>query len=111
MERATALRDTPRRRPPQRASRPPARRSAEAHHRRRRSFALGLLALVAFIIGVSTGAGGSGASHHGAPQHAGVLGRVRTLAGTGAGSLVARTQAAENAAIDRTLAYTPYVRF
>jgi peptidoglycan-N-acetylglucosamine deacetylase len=111
MERgATALRDTPRRRPPQGVQRAPARRSNEPHHRRRRSFALGLLALIAFIIGISVGAGGTG-TNHGAARHNGYLGRVRTLAGTGPGSLVAAQQAAENAAIDRTLAYTPYVQF
>jgi peptidoglycan/xylan/chitin deacetylase (PgdA/CDA1 family) len=40
----------------------------------------------------------------------GFFGRVRTLAGTGSGSLVAAETAAENRAVYRTLSYTPWVR-
>jgi peptidoglycan/xylan/chitin deacetylase (PgdA/CDA1 family) len=41
---------------------------------------------------------------------AGFFGQIRSLAGSGAGSMTGREKAAENAAINRTLAYTPYVR-
>jgi peptidoglycan-N-acetylglucosamine deacetylase len=40
----------------------------------------------------------------------GFFARIRTLAGTGAGSFAVAEQQAENGAIDRTLAYTPWVR-
>jgi peptidoglycan/xylan/chitin deacetylase (PgdA/CDA1 family) len=40
----------------------------------------------------------------------GYFGRLQTLAGTGPGSFVVAERNAENAAINRTLTYTPYVR-
>lgn len=59
------------------------------------------------IVAVS---GGGGGSHPVAVHRAGLFGRIQTLSGNGTGSFAAVETAAENAAIDRTLAYTPYVR-
>ncbi len=86
-------------------------RSDEPHHRRRRALALGAVAALAFVLGISVGAGntGSHARHHVAGSQ-GFLGRIQTLAANGAGSLAAAEQSLENGAIDRTLTYTPYVR-
>jgi peptidoglycan/xylan/chitin deacetylase (PgdA/CDA1 family) len=68
-----------------------------------------VLALVALIAGISTGAGsGSSVRHLGATG--GYFGRIRLLAGSGAGSFAAKRLADENAAIDRTLAYTPTIQ-
>ena len=84
-----------------------------AHHRRRRAVAiasltvLGVLGVVLIVLG---GGGGVAARSSSGAQRDGFFGQVRALAGAGAGSLVAREQAAENAAINRTLAYTPWVR-
>lgn len=88
---------------------PRARWSRQPRHRRRRSAAL--LVLVALAVGVILGVAGGGRaprSEHRAP--AGFLGQVRTLAGSGPRSFAGRQLAAQDAAIDRTLAYTPYVR-
>jgi peptidoglycan/xylan/chitin deacetylase (PgdA/CDA1 family) len=85
-------------------------RSRAPHHRRRRWLALAGLAGLALLFGISTGAGGGGGHSTRGAAPAGYLARIRQLAGTGAGSLAAGEQAAENAAIDRTLAYTPLVR-
>jgi len=82
----------------------------QAHHRRRRALALAVLAAVALIAGAVTGAGGSSATHTQAFRSSGYFGRLQTLAGTGPGSFVVAQRNAENAAINRTLAYTPYVR-
>jgi peptidoglycan/xylan/chitin deacetylase (PgdA/CDA1 family) len=81
----------------------------EPHHRRRR--ALAILALIGLgVLGVVLVAGGGVARHSATtPQH-GFFAMIRDLAGSGAGSLAALESAAENAAIDRTLAYTPWVR-
>jgi peptidoglycan/xylan/chitin deacetylase (PgdA/CDA1 family) len=86
-------------------------RAVDPLHRRRRLTALALVALLALAIGVAAGA-------HGTPPRrkprvapaAGFFGRIRTLAGTGSGSLVGDEKADENAAIDKTLSFTPYVR-
>jgi peptidoglycan-N-acetylglucosamine deacetylase len=91
---------------------PARRRSMAPHHRRRRWLA----ALFMIALGLGAGllvAGGSGRAH--APSAAdaprsGFFDRIRELVGSGAGALAAREIAAENAAINRTLAYTPYVR-
>ena len=92
-------------------ARPVRRRSMAPHHRRRRTVALlSLIALV--VLGVLLLSGGSGSVAHrpaALPQH-GFFARIRALAGSGPGSLAARESAAENAAINRTLAYTPFVR-
>jgi peptidoglycan/xylan/chitin deacetylase (PgdA/CDA1 family) len=82
------------------------------HHRRRRAVAILSLAALA-VLAVLFVAGGGRRTHvprsAGAPRD-GFLGQIRTLAGSGPGSLSAREATAENAAINRTLAYTPYVR-
>jgi peptidoglycan-N-acetylglucosamine deacetylase len=82
------------------------------HHRRRRWLAAVLvvaLVLVAILVLV----GGGNRAHApsvASPAGQGFFERIRELAGSGAGLLAARETAAENAAINRTLAYTPYVR-
>lgn len=83
------------------------------HHRRRRAGALALVAVVALLAGAVTGAGSS--DHHAAIDRPAIipgswLGRIRTLAGSGRGSMLVAESAAERRAINRTLAYTPYVR-
>ncbi len=71
---------------------------------------LGLIVVVVGVAGatVLTLRPGGGSGSHPAVVHepAGFLARIRTLAGEGARSFAAM----QNAAIDRTLAYTPYVR-
>ncbi len=106
---ATALRNRPRPRP---GGGPPRTngRAVQPHHRRRRALALGVLAGVALIAGVVAGAGGGTAARPVLDRAPGYFSRLQTLAGTGPGSFVATEKADENAAIDRTLAYTPYVR-
>jgi peptidoglycan/xylan/chitin deacetylase (PgdA/CDA1 family) len=88
------------------------RHSNAPHHRRRRAgAAVAVLAGLALLAGVVIGAGGS-VAHHPQAQVApsGFFARIRTLAGTGAGSFAVAEQRAQNGAIDRTLAYTPWVR-
>ncbi|HET6865977.1 MAG TPA: polysaccharide deacetylase family protein [Solirubrobacteraceae bacterium] len=88
------------------------RRSMAPHHRRRRwlaAVALVALALVA-ILSVAAGGGSVHAPSVASPAGAGFFDRIRELADSAAGSLAAHETAAENAAINRTLAYTPYVR-
>ncbi len=84
--------------------------SRAPHHRRRRAIAVLVLAALALLVVVLIVSGGGTASRSGAAGQRGFFGRLRTLAGTGAGSFAATERAAENGAIDRTLAYTPYVR-
>jgi peptidoglycan/xylan/chitin deacetylase (PgdA/CDA1 family) len=92
-------------------ARPLRRRSMEPHHRRRRAVAIlagiGLAVLVVVLV-----SSGGGTARHSTATTAqdGFFAIIRDLAGTGSGSLAAREIEAENAAIDRTLAYTPYVR-
>ena len=108
----TALLNRPRR-PPPRSRRPPPRRRAERHHLRRRAIALLAIAGIAVAIGMSVsggGSGGSAAANHQAHHASGFFARIETLAGTKAGSFAATEQVAENAAINRTLSYTPWVR-
>ncbi|HWE33980.1 MAG TPA: polysaccharide deacetylase family protein [Solirubrobacteraceae bacterium] len=83
-----------------------------AHHRRRRLVALlGFPAVVALIVGIAVGAGDGGAGPRGrVVARRGFFAAISALAGTGAGSLAADVQADQNAAISKTLAYTPYVR-
>jgi peptidoglycan/xylan/chitin deacetylase (PgdA/CDA1 family) len=90
----------------------PARRPLAPHHRRRRAAALAVLAAVALIVGAVAGASSGGGSAHVVKVAAtsGYLRRISTLAGNGAGSFAVAQRAAENAAITRTLSYTPYVR-
>jgi peptidoglycan/xylan/chitin deacetylase (PgdA/CDA1 family) len=82
------------------------------HHRRRRWLAaISLLVIVLAAILVAGGGGGRGHSGSVAGRHRnGLFDQVRELAGSGGRSLAARETAVENAAINRTLAYTPYVR-
>jgi peptidoglycan/xylan/chitin deacetylase (PgdA/CDA1 family) len=88
------------------------RRPLAARHRRRRTAALGALAALALLIGGVVGASAGGKSARGvrAAAPSGYLRRIKTLAGNGPRSMAAAEQSAENAAITRTLAYTPYVR-
>ncbi|HKO28289.1 MAG TPA: polysaccharide deacetylase family protein [Solirubrobacteraceae bacterium] len=91
------------------SARPVRRRSMAPHHRRRRWLAaLLLLALVLVAILFAAAGGGTHAASVASPT--GFFDRLRELAGSGARSLGARETAAENAAINRTMAYTPYVR-
>jgi peptidoglycan-N-acetylglucosamine deacetylase len=82
------------------------------HHRRRRAVAMvsiGAIAAAAIAVGMlSLLGGGSRASSHGA--RAASSGRTRALAGLRSLSPAAHEALAENAAIDNTMAYTPYVR-
>jgi peptidoglycan/xylan/chitin deacetylase (PgdA/CDA1 family) len=82
-------------------------------HRRRRAAALVLVAATALLVGAVVGtvsrsptavARAAGVS---APPY---LAQIRVLAGRGPASLGAAEARAENAAINRTLAYTPFVR-
>jgi peptidoglycan-N-acetylglucosamine deacetylase len=87
------------------------RRSMAPHHRRRRWLAAVLMIALglAAILLVAAGGGTHGASVA-SPTGGGYFDRIRELAASTAGALAARETAAENAAINRTLAYTPYVR-
>jgi peptidoglycan-N-acetylglucosamine deacetylase len=82
------------------------------HHRRRRAIALVVLAVVAVAVGVELVAGGGGAAgpRTAQPPTVGFFAHIRALAGSGIDSLGASELTAENAAINRTLAYTPWVR-
>jgi peptidoglycan-N-acetylglucosamine deacetylase len=113
MQRGSGLRNPPARPAILEPGRSARRRSMAPHHRRRRAVAFGsVLALVAFgVLMVLLGGGGGVAARSPTDvSRDGFFGQVRALAGAGAGSLAAREQAAENAAINRTLAYTPWVR-
>jgi peptidoglycan/xylan/chitin deacetylase (PgdA/CDA1 family) len=91
---------------------PPARKwSRQPQHRRRRRVALLAIAAIALLVGLVLLIGGGGSSHQPAPAGShGFFTRIQTLAGDGAGSFAATELTAENGAIDRTLARTPYVR-
>jgi peptidoglycan-N-acetylglucosamine deacetylase len=87
--------------------------SAQLRLRRRRAAALVLIASCALVAGAIAGAGGGGgavAARRGGPA-LGWYGHLRMLAGTGSRSLDARERRREDAAIDRALARTPFVRF
>jgi peptidoglycan-N-acetylglucosamine deacetylase len=107
---ATAFRSRPRP-PSEGAPRLGLSRSNAPHHRRRRAIALVFLAGLALASGIVLGSG-SGTKHHSLIPNSpgGVFTRIRTLAGSGAGSLSAAERTAENGAVNATLAYTPYVR-
>ncbi len=70
------------------------------------------MAAIALVVGAVAGASAGGGSHPAAKVAAtgGYLRRIKVLAGNGAGSFAVAQRAAENEAITRTLAYTPYVR-
>jgi peptidoglycan-N-acetylglucosamine deacetylase len=82
------------------------------HHRRRRAAALAAVAVIALVVGAVAGASAGGGSHHAAKVAAtgGYLRRIKALAGNGAGSFAVAQRGAENEAITRTLAHTPFVR-
>lgn len=87
----------------------------EPHHRRRRAAALAMVAFAALLIGAVVGSGASGGGSLAAGRKVaaitgGYFQRIRTLAGSGAGSFAVAERAAESRAIDRTLSYTPFVR-
>jgi peptidoglycan-N-acetylglucosamine deacetylase len=113
-DRPTALSDAPAARILQRARLPARRWSHEPRHRRRRRRAAAILAAVAVLVAAAvlvtsqSGAGSRALAATGAAG--GFFTRLETLAGTGRDSFAAAESAAENGAIDRTLAYTPYVR-
>ncbi len=83
----------------------------EVYRRRRGGLALAALAALALLVGMLVGAG-SGATppHRLAGLGTGYFAQIRTLAGSGPASFAASEHAAETAAVNRTLAYTPYVR-
>jgi len=88
--------------------------AAQLRHRRRRAGALALLAVLALVLGAIAGAGVGGGSSAGHDPRAGAVGwfgHLRMLAGDGSRSLDSSERTRENAAIDRTLAATPFVRF
>jgi peptidoglycan-N-acetylglucosamine deacetylase len=86
-------------------------REPRHRYRRRRAIALLTLAILATVVGIVVASGGQGARVvvPGEGQ-AGFLRSVQILAGTGAHSLAAQERTIQNAAITRTLQYTPYVR-
>ena len=80
-------------------------------YRRRRAVAvLTLFLLLIAIVVVLAAGGGTATRHRPRPAQASLFSEIRTLAGSGPGSLVAFYEQAETNAINRTLAYTPYVR-
>jgi peptidoglycan-N-acetylglucosamine deacetylase len=88
-------------------------RAREVALRRRRAAALGVVALVALIAGLIAGGASAGGHFHRpaiASIEVGFLGKIKRLAGDGAHSFAAEQRADENAAINRTLSYTPAVR-
>ena len=83
------------------------------HHRRRRGIAIVALIAIALLVTlliVLLADGGTVARRTASQPRGGFFAVIRELAGDGAGSLTAREARAENTAINRTLAYTPYVR-
>jgi peptidoglycan/xylan/chitin deacetylase (PgdA/CDA1 family) len=84
--------------------------SQQPHHRRRRTLAgLAILVLVVLVV-IAAGSSGGGGTHPVAVHTAGLFTRIQTLSGNGAGSFAGVETAAENRAINRTLAYTPAIR-
>jgi peptidoglycan-N-acetylglucosamine deacetylase len=82
----------------------------EPHHRRRRAVAILTVIGLAVLVVVLLNGGGRGAQHPTTASQHGLFAMIRDLAGSAPRSMVARERAAEDAAINRTLAYTPYVR-
>jgi peptidoglycan/xylan/chitin deacetylase (PgdA/CDA1 family) len=72
--------------------------------------ALVVVLTIAAVVVVELAGGGTVARPAALVPKLGFFGHVRALAGNGSASLAASELAAENAAINRTLAYTPYVR-
>jgi peptidoglycan/xylan/chitin deacetylase (PgdA/CDA1 family) len=95
------------------ATNPGGTRAREVTLRRRRAAALGVLALVALIAGLVTGSASPGGRSHRratASTEVGFLGTIKRLAGDGSHSFAAEQRADQDAAINRTLSYTPAVR-
>jgi peptidoglycan/xylan/chitin deacetylase (PgdA/CDA1 family) len=107
---ATAVRDEAEGRAIARPVRPARRGTLQRHHRRRRTIALAILAAISLIAGISVGASGGTTIRQGSPPPTAYFARIKTLAGKDPGSFAATEHGAENAAINKTLAYTPYVR-
>lgn len=84
--------------------------SQEPHHRRRRTFAVLAILLLVLLVVIGAASSGGGGPRPVAVHSAGLFTRIQTLSGNGAGSFAGVETAAENAAIDRTLAYTPAIR-
>lgn len=111
MHEGTTLRRTSARREPVTRAAPRRNWSQQPHHRRRRGLALVLFVIAAIIVLTVIGSGGGGATDQPVASGAGTyFTKIQTLAGAGAGSFAGRELAAENAAINRTLAYTPLVQ-
>ncbi len=71
------------------------------------------VAVLLVIIGLTTSSGGGSTIKHSPttqPHGAGFFAEIRALAGGGSRSFADKQLAAENAAITRTLSYTPFVR-
>jgi len=85
---------------------------AQLAHRRRRAGALAVAAVCALVLGLVVGGhDGSDRGAAGGPAvRIGWYGHLRALAGAGRASLDFEERARESAAIDRTLALTPFVR-
>lgn len=84
--------------------------SQAPQHRRRRAFALAGLTLCLILLGIALSGGGSAPTRP-VIHTSGVafFRTIRSLAGPGSQSIRGRELAAQNAAINRTLQYTPYV--
>jgi peptidoglycan/xylan/chitin deacetylase (PgdA/CDA1 family) len=81
------------------------------YHRRRRAAALLAIGAIALVVGIAVGAmSGGGGQSPTRVASIGYFGQIKTLAGSGPTSFETTERAAENAAITRTMAYTPYVR-
>jgi peptidoglycan/xylan/chitin deacetylase (PgdA/CDA1 family) len=93
---------------------PVRRMSMAPHHRRRRAVALlsliGVAVAVVALVTILLLSGGTTTQHATAQPQGGFFAAIRKLAGNSGGSMAAREAIAENAAINRTLAYTPWVR-
>jgi peptidoglycan-N-acetylglucosamine deacetylase len=84
--------------------------SHQPHHRRRRTLAILVVVALLIVTLIAVGSGGGSAPHPVTVHAAGLLSRIQTLSGNGATSFAGVQTAAENAAIDRTLAYAPAIR-
>jgi peptidoglycan/xylan/chitin deacetylase (PgdA/CDA1 family) len=110
-DRATALRNRSGSRATAGVLMPGRKWSRAPHHRRRRAFAIIGVGVLAVILGVLVLGGGGASTREAVPAApSGFFTRVQKLAGDGPGSFSATESAAETAAINRTLAYTPWVR-
>jgi peptidoglycan/xylan/chitin deacetylase (PgdA/CDA1 family) len=80
------------------------------HHRRRRAVAALSLLAIAVLATVLLVGGGAAPERTSAPPAGGFFAIIPELVGAGPAALAAHEAQAENAAVNRTLAYTPYVR-